>query len=431
MKKWLWIASLLVIVASLLAACVGEKGEQGPMGPSGPAGAEGPQGPEGDTGPAGPAGEPGPTGPSGAEYVGSQTCAGCHATIYETFAKSGHAWNLNPVVDGKAPAYPFSTIAEPPAGYTWENISYVIGGYNWKARFLDQEGYIITDEPGKTGNTGYLNQYNLANTTLNIEADWTTYQAGSEKLPYDCGGCHTTGYSAQGNQDELPGIIGTWVEPGVQCEACHGPGSLHVSNPRGIHPTIDRTAEMCTNCHVQDSSSATLAQDGFIQHHESYGDLAQSKHLLLDCVVCHDPHSGVVQLRAQKTASVRTTCENCHWQEAKYRKSMENVPCVDCHMPRLIQNAWGDTERTMADLRTHVVAIDSMRIEQFYTAKDDQGNEQTYSFAQVGLAYACNTCHMGGFAFSDGEMMAEATGFHQPPTPTPTATPEPSPTPTP
>jgi hypothetical protein len=59
-----------------------------------------------------------------------------------------------------------------PEGYTWDDISYVIGGYNWKARFINAEGYIITDKPGESGNTEYLNQYNFANPIVGTEAGW-------------------------------------------------------------------------------------------------------------------------------------------------------------------------------------------------------------------------------------------------------------------
>ena len=52
------------------------------------------------------------------------------------------------------------------------------------------------------------------------------YHAGEEK-PYNCGTCHTTGYNPEG-ENELPGIVGTWAEPGIRCEECHGPGAGHV-----------------------------------------------------------------------------------------------------------------------------------------------------------------------------------------------------------
>ena len=78
------------------------------------------------------------------QYVGRQTCSECHAEINEVFMKSGHPWKLNKVVDGQPPSYPFTEVPEVPEGYTWDDITYVIGGYNWKARFIGTDGYIIT-----------------------------------------------------------------------------------------------------------------------------------------------------------------------------------------------------------------------------------------------------------------------------------------------
>jgi len=222
-KRHLLLFFTFGLLVLLITACAGPTGPEGPVGSPGPAGPIGPQGPSGE---AGPAGETGPAGAAGAEYVGSATCGGCHTELYDTFMKSGHPWIMNPITEGKAPAYPFSKLNNPPKGYQWKDISYVIGGYHWKANFLNQEGYIITDEPGKTGSTEYLNQYNLENSLLGESAGWASYQAGTENLVYDCGSCHTTGYNSQGNQDSLAGLAGTWAQPGVQCEECHGPGRL-------------------------------------------------------------------------------------------------------------------------------------------------------------------------------------------------------------
>src|SRR5574341_1265502 len=235
--------------------------------------------------------------PFGAEYVGAETCGECHADIFEAFMKSGHAWKLNPVVNGKPPQYPFTKLSEPPKGYTWKDITYVIGGYNWKARFMDKNGYIITDKPGATiSDTTYLNQYNFASPAIGKEDAWVTYHSG-EKLPYDCGACHTTGYKPTGHQDNMEGVVGTWAEPGIQCEACHGPGSLHASNPYGIALKVDRDAELCGKCHRRGDVTTVDAKGGFVDHHEQYEELLQSKHITLDCVTCHNPHTGVVPLR--------------------------------------------------------------------------------------------------------------------------------------
>ncbi len=233
-RKFLLIIAILT-ASALLVACAGP--EEGPIGPEGPAGPSGPIGPQG---PAGTQGEAGPAGPSGADYVGDQTCGGCHPDIYDTYMKSGHPWNLNKIVDGQAPSYPFTKLDKLPEGYTWNDILYVVGGYAWKANFIGKDGYLITDAPGKTGDTAYLNQWNFANPSVGKDAGWVTYNSGQEKLLSTCVSCHTTGYSPNGNQDGLPGLVGTWAQDGVRCEACHGPGGLHVTNPKGIAMKIER-----------------------------------------------------------------------------------------------------------------------------------------------------------------------------------------------
>jgi hypothetical protein len=323
------------------------------------------------------------------------------------FMKSGHAWNMVKVEGGQAPAYPFTQLTEPPAGSTWENISYVIGGYKWKAVFTNADGYIIT-----AGDS----QYNYANSKVKAQAGWVAFHSGEENLSNTCGSCHATGYTtwpSSNNPAALPGVTGTWAEAGVQCEACHGPGSLHVAAPTMVHPTIDRSSALCDQCH---RSSEIEIADGFIQHQDTYGDLFPGKHTVIDCVVCHDPHAGVEQLRQASQPATRTACADCHWREAQYRKSMKNVACESCHMPYAIQSAWSNAALFTGDVRTHQVAINPTQIEQF----SENGG------AQIGLNFACRSCHTGGFDFTDEEMIAEASGFHTPPTPEPVEpTPEP------
>ena len=432
-SRWIIIFGLLLFMAALLTACAGKQGPAGVAGPSGPVGPEGPQGAAGKEGAAG---LQGPAGPSGAEYIGSQTCAGCHPDISATFTKTGHPWNQYKVTDGQAPTYPFSEIAEPPAGYTWNDTSYVIGGYNWKALFVDKNGYIITDAPGKSGSADYLNQWNLANTLLNKPAGWVSYKPGTEKLPNDCGKCHSTGFSTfstDAHQDNLPGIVGTWKEPGVQCEACHGPGSLHASNPQGIRMLIDRSSQTCLTCHNRDGEMEI--NNGLIDHTELFGDLPAGKHTALACVDCHDPHTGVIQLRQEKQPTVRTTCESCHWQQAKYQKNPIHVgiqlACVECHMPRMILNAAGDPVKYTGDVRTHRMVIDPTQIEQFITVTAADGTQKQQALPQISLNFACRHCHGGGLGSpkTNEQLLNEAEGYHDmseptpvPPTAEPTAT---------
>jgi len=413
-NRSVWVIVVTVILAVLLAGCAGPEGPAGPVGPAGPAGPEGPQGPTGPTGPAGPAGVAGPV---AAEYVGSKTCGGCHPDTYDVFMQSGHPWQLTPVVDGQPPEYPFTELTQPPDGYTWDDISYVVGGFNLKARFLNQEGYIITDAPNTSGDSNYLNQYNFANRLLGKSAEFVPYHAGEADLPYDCGSCHTTGYNPQGNQDELPGIVGTWAAPGVQCEECHGPGSLHIQNPQMVAMRINRDAEACESCHQPDDLSTIEVVDGLISHQYTYGHLPSGKHEVIDCVVCHDPHSGVVQHLKANEAPTQKACKDCHYQEAANQKNPSHnnlqLACVQCHMPDLISSAWGDSAKFSGDLPSHRMAIDPSLISQI----DENGD----LVPQITLDTACRHCHYGGIGSTktDEELLQAAADYHTPAATTP------------
>lgn len=417
-KRYVFLIAGIVLVAFAVMSCAGS---QGPAGPAGPAG---PQGPAGD-----------PAELKGAEYAGSAACKECHEKTYDTFMMSGHPWKLSKVVDGQPPAYPFASEngeLQLPEGYEWSDISYVIGGYKWKARFMDQNGYIITAPKGEAPDTEahkeYKNQWNYANEYVGKDAGFVLYNSGKTTkdqpgLLYDCGTCHTTGYSAwpaDSHQDDLPGIKGTWAEPGIQCEACHGPGSLHANDPQGFRLTVDDSSRLCGECHDRGAQEFVDASKGFIEHHEQYEEIFQSKHIAVDCVVCHDPHTGVEQLRQAGKQTTRTQCENCHFKEAQNRKSMTKLDCVDCHMPFVGKSAWGNTDTFRGDVRTHLMAIDVITFDQFYTVttKNADGTETSkdYALSQLGLNFACKSCHNSGDPvageYDDARLQEEATGYH-------------------
>jgi len=415
MKRAMWVSGLvLMALVLLMAACAGEDGPQGETGPEGPTGAAGsdgsagPPGPEGSAGPAGPAGAAGEAGTEGVGfqppiYVGGDACAECHQDTYDVFTQSGHPYKLTKVVDGVPPEYPFTEVPSPPEGYTWDDVSYVIGGYNWKARFVDLDGYIITGDEDAT------TQYNFYNPNLDMGDNWVGYHAGEVEKPYDCGTCHTTGYSPEGNQDGLPGMVGTFSEGGVWCEECHGPGSAHVEYPMSFAMDIDRDGAACGDCHFRGAQEEVDASGGFIKHHEQYEELFQSKHITIDCVTCHDPHEGVIQLRKADVQTTRTQCENCHSDEAaNFKLEFHTNECIECHMPRVTKSALGNPDIFTGDIRTHLMKINPNQIEQF----NEDGSR---SLSDLGLNFACRHCHVDGGVASpktDEELIGAANGMH-------------------
>ncbi len=311
-------------------------------------------------------------------YVGAEACSYCHTDTYNEMLKSGHPFKLTKVEDGQAPTYPFSTVPNPPAGYDWSDITYVIGGFGWKARFLGKDGYIIT----KGGN----NQYNLANQSF---ADYHK----DELKPYDCGRCHTTGYTPDGNQDGLPGIVGQWAEPGITCEECHGPGSLHVATPQDVGMLIDTRPEACGRCHNRGGLNAKIpASKGFIRHHEQYNEMQSTSMRHLNCVTCHDPHTGVRYNDQEGAQAIRLDCEDCH---TTARASLQNAPlaarkadaiCTDCHMPKASKSAVA-ISLYVGDVKTHIFAINPDSLAKTFTGAGDFANPY------VTTEFACLPCH--------------------------------------
>lgn len=407
---------ILLTLVLILAAC----GEEGVIeGPPGPEGAQGPPGPAGAPGEPGPPGAPGQPGVSfePSQFIGSEACGQCHEEIFQKYANSGHAWALTEVA-GEAPDYPFSSVSLP-EGVSWDDISYVVGGYNWKARFLNSEGYLITGEDA---------QYNVEQPDLDLGGEFVPFRPEENNLPFSEGALFTTGFRGRGHQADLAGIEGTWELAGIQCEACHGPGSLHANNPLSFRPIVDRDSGACASCHIEeDVGEMIVGENGFIDQTDDYAALLPSLHTeLLDCVTCHDPHSGVTQVReGDVQASGVVGCETCHANKVGQHKvaihaQINLVSCTKCHMPPAVQVAVGNPDQFMADFRTHLMAINP---NQMGMTTEDGG------YPQIGLNYACRQCHNpDGLATekSDEELQAAAANYHMPvveeaPTAEPTA----------
>jgi len=306
------------------------------------------------------------------QYAGSESCFACHAQQYNDFRVSGHPHKLMKAEQARHRAIPL------PTGYTWDDISYVIGGAHKKIRYINKQGYIITS--AKDGSE-LKTQYNLET------GQWVFYHKG-EKKPYTCGNCHTTGFKKSGHQDGLKGIKGTWAAPGIQCEACHGPGLTHTKSTDKKDIKIDRSAAACGKCHIRGKPNTIPAKGGFIRHHEQFNELLASPHKTLTCVSCHNPHK-----RAQ--FSIKADCASCHNQQLQdYQGSTmhkRGVTCIDCHMPKAAKSA---TKKSTveADVRSHLFKIGITKQSMFYK-KQVKGKTKSFAKGFVSADFACLSCH--------------------------------------
>jgi hypothetical protein len=324
------------------------------------------------------------------EYVGAEYCAQCHpldaseADNYADWRTSGHRFILQEGEFAQHRPLPL------PAGRHWDDISFVVGGHATKALYLDQDGKIITSATDRDGlPVDGMNQYNL------LTGEWSDYHPGEDK-PYDCGRCHTTGYSERGSMPGLPGTVGNWVFPGVECEVCHGPGNTMA---------VDQSAEACGTCHKHPNTDGIEAADGFIRSEGQYSEHVAGAHAELACVSCHNPHKDA-------NVGIKNTCEDCHSDiAASYAKTLKGqarVACVECHMPFATLSGQ-QLAPFKGDRRTHIFNIDTNPFGNMFSADGNFVNLDANGKAAVTLDFACQRCH-GGHSLNVLSVFAK--GFH-------------------
>ena len=335
-------------------------------------------------------------------YVGSDQCKTCHDNvnstlgynIYQEYMKTGHPYKLNPV-NGEAPVYPANTspgVPVTPTGTTWDDFAYVIGGYGWKARYVKKDGRVWTDDETA--------QYNLET------GGTVAYHLGEEKLyNQGCFKCHTTGDTTEGAWNGVPAdSLGTFSEPGIRCEGCHGPGSDHAANPTGVKPPnsgTDLQWQACANCHNRGGISNSIPQSGlYIKHHEQSNEVLASKHgqKNFTCATCHDAHIAVryPDAAGDGLSGITTKCESCHpTHEVKINGVVKSIDCVDCHMAPATKSAVGMQKGNgwRGDVKTHIMAINTDPVPRDSMFDGGSVKLDGNGLAAVTLDFACLRCH--------------------------------------
>jgi predicted CXXCH cytochrome family protein len=329
-------------------------------------------------------------------YVGTQTCgtAGCHESIHTMFMQSGHPFKLTAVPGSQGPTYPWddqhpnSVVANdgPPPGHTWDEFAYVIGGFGWKARWVQPDGKIFTADT-----TAQLNLWAGS-------PEWVDYHHGEDRpYNYNCFKCHTTGATDQGSWPSGTIGFGTFEFGGVQCEECHGQGSQHASDPARFHMQIDRSSALCGKCHTRDPQNRVLVSGGYIRHHEQFDELVHSPHSAIGCGGCHDPHASTVYDAVAAGSGVTATCESCHQDEAANIAHNGNPGCTDCHMPQAAKSARFDPQNPyIADIASHTFTINAGVIDADSTMWTSDGkflSQDEFGRGHLTLDFACFSCH--------------------------------------
>ena len=342
-----------------------------------------------------------------ASYVGIETCGSCHREQYETFiqAEMGRSFRQGLLSNSDANFVDPEPIYDPDhdlyylpfhRGEELFVMEYRVAGRDTLHKRVEQIDYIVgsghhTNSHMREEN-GYL--YQIPVTWYAQAGRWDLAPGfrGDEgkrfdrPIPEACMTCHNA----------MPGFVEgsenryDYIPLGIDCERCHGPGSIHVEQKRAGHfvdvsQEIDYTIvnpaklppelqlNVCERCHTQ---GAAVYLDGMgpadfrpgmrledvenvfmVRFPDSTANFTMASHPVrlrasacfrgsheagsvyapMTCLTCHDPH---VSIKTLDEAAYNQPCRSCHTPERGLTCTEPEVVragatgnCVACHMP--------------------------------------------------------------------------------------------------
>lgn len=329
------------------------------------------------------------------ELAGSLSCRECHGKFYQLWAPSHHGLAMQPYSIARTNLMPHKdwiTVgriryradiekgevnAEGPEGNQTNQIEQVLGGKNvfyfltpfrgGRLQVLPVAYDLRRKEWFDTAASAVRHFENLPDEPIHWTEPAYTFNTA-------CFSCHvsqlTNNYDFQADT-----YTTTWMEPGINCETCHGPAAEHVRAARSLKgkPMTDpklisfkkfsaeQVNSACGTCHAKmhPLTAGFVPGDKFYDH---YGltvldhvdfypdgrDLGENftytswrlspcvKASSLNCVTCHTS-SGRYRFTGD---NANQACSSCHEAKARnagahsHHKAGAGAPnCVACHMP--------------------------------------------------------------------------------------------------
>lgn len=156
----------------------------------------------------------------------------------------------------------------------------------------------VAAEPGRASYVGdakcgacHAPALKFWNQTVHATA-WRTLVEVNKQNDYRCVGCHVTGYGQVGGSS----LGHTTHLRDVQCEVCHGPGSIHVAEKGLEEPSSvrrDTPATVCTGCHTEQHSD-TFQYEAYLRDVLGAGHGAAARAKLGDGVTGHELRSAAL-----------------------------------------------------------------------------------------------------------------------------------------
>ncbi|MEI8278275.1 MAG: tetratricopeptide repeat protein [Bacteroidota bacterium] len=336
-------------------------------------------------------------------YVGMQTCRTCHEAIYQTFIRTGMGQSFDHATRQKSAA-DFSPdhalVYDKDIDFYykpyWDHDSLFImefrtQGHDTVHKRIQRIDYIVGSGQHTNshifGVNGYLYQAPITFYTQKHQWDLAPgFEKGANSrfqrlIELECISCHN-GYPDFVSTSENKYVS---LKTGLDCERCHGPGSLHVEqkkagnivdtakatdytivNPRKLPTELQNN--VCQRCHLQ---GVSVLNDGktffdfrpgmklsevmnvFMPQYEGGQDkMIMASHVermkksqcylvsaKMSCITCHNPH---VSVKFTPRSQYLNACQSCHGTtqgqkqctETAELRAAKNNDCVTCHMPQ-------------------------------------------------------------------------------------------------
>ena len=308
-------------------------------------------------------------------YVGTATCAKCHASKAATQQKHAmaraavHAADADLLRQHDHLSFRAGSYREEIITKGEKSVLTVTGGDGAPSLSTDLQWAFGVGHMGQTyvyeKNGSYYEShltFFASSQDLNITpgqslaTPGSLEQAAGRRMPpaesRACFACHTTA-SVTNNQLDVNGAV-----PGITCEACHGPGASHVAamragkqeegahlimNPSRLDPV--ESVDFCGACHRTWEDVVTNIGLGALNLRFAPYRLENSKcwskpDARLTCVACHDPHQPL----EHDPAAYDSRCLQCHVNQPG-AKTTDDYPgaacpvstknCTTCHMPKI------------------------------------------------------------------------------------------------
>lgn len=346
-----------------------------------------------------------------ATYVGIQACKGCHSEKHATFIETGMGMSFHkaekayskanfvgvkPVYDKNLNLYyypywqngsmyiqEFRLDGKDTTHNRREKITHIIGSGQHTNSHFWTDGQHLFQAP-----LTFYTQKGIWDLPPGYEEFNTRF---NRKIDIECMSCHT------GMPQTKPGSVNIFekLPLGIDCERCHGPGSIHVHeksngilvdtrkqtdwsivNPKRLPWKLQ--VDICQRCHLQGNNvlkpgkkftdfrpgmhldsvftvfmptykgDAKFVMAGHAERFQmsacfkvsNKGDLNKyNANINFTCINCHNPHVSVKKTNQER---FNQTCVNCHSANSGKSKLKDcsfsisqrgSKTCVNCHMP--------------------------------------------------------------------------------------------------